>query len=80
MPEKELRQCGNCEFWKPFPPADQENPSEDDHGHCRRYPPYPIVDLKEPVSADTMGESAGWWMFPMTDRCDWCGEWRQKGA
>lgn len=33
-------------------------------GHCRRYPP--IIECTDKTS------------FPMTDRLDWCGEYKNK--
>jgi len=64
--------CGTCRYWKAGDPTIEE------HMVCKRYPP--ILDMN--YFDATRGArqvnptvDMGWYIFPMTKKDDWCGEY-----
>lgn len=65
--------------------VDKNCHEEDYDGHCRRYPPEVhcirtnFYDEDEGIFPGELPEPRGFWrMFPVTEKDDWCGEFKQK--
>jgi len=70
---EELHTCRTCLFFEYSPRAGIYNDTE---GKCHRYPP--VMDPNYYVTdRDGITESSVWWVFPLTDQYDVCGEYKQ---
>ena len=65
--DSEESNCGNCRFWR-------QSRSIKSVGHCRRQPPVIVDSFLDREEPDI--EFASCW--PMTQKADWCGEFRHK--
>jgi len=71
--------CETCYFWEPD--------SENDYGHCRRFPQAPDNDIvifyamnpdddeSPSVRAEIAANNPGFSVLPLTLVDDWCDEW-----
>lgn len=63
--------CRLCLYWS-------EDPGDYQVGYCCRYPPTIVPDPDRPSGRLTRRDIFGETQFPVTDRNEWCGEWKER--
>jgi hypothetical protein len=61
-----IKRCDQCAYWV-------RSDADPASGWCHRYPPTASPDAE----VDNL-DNIGWWMNPVTEEDDWCGEWASK--